>query len=474
MKEKILTKRITKYTSMVCFVAASMLLSLNCSGFENPEEKAELEGIEELSIQTRSIDTVIVSLTNLEYTALRVDRKGTYEISESEANDRLENFASSVTSDRSTTHNKSVSLKNNRKTGKGMYYEIVFEGDKGDGFAIVSADERVPEVLCYTEIGAISDTTFNQNMKFCLELIDMYMENQTSEELDIEPLLLSANEKLEIAKPENDISDEEEQTVSTRSDPTILIDYHTWEEVIVSERLKATKSIWHQNSPFNDLMPSGSSCGHVPAGCVTIAVGQIIAYHEKPFGNYIMPNDWEATFNDSLPYASSVIRPFIKDIFDAVITSYSCSSSSGSMEYSQTFFNNNGFTAGIISSYHFNWAWDALYYGPTYIQGFRTAPTGNVGHAWVLDGAKSVTTNRYEQYWYYYIDNVIKPGSFMFHEGPILLVASTTTQHVKYNWGWGNSGQNSWHFSDVYQPNSGPNSQNNYNINVKMISYIIP
>lgn len=34
---------------------------------------------------------------------------------------------------------------------------------------------------------------------------------------------------------------------------------------------------WHQQSPFSDRTP-----GNYPAGCVAIAVAQIMAYHEYP------------------------------------------------------------------------------------------------------------------------------------------------------------------------------------------------
>ena len=67
-----------------------------------------------------------------------------------------------------------------------MYYEFVLESDKGTGFSIVSADERIPEMLCYSEVGAISDTSFNKSLKFCLELLDLYVEDQTKDELAIE------------------------------------------------------------------------------------------------------------------------------------------------------------------------------------------------------------------------------------------------------------------------------------------------
>ncbi|MDR0749711.1 MAG: hypothetical protein LBF62_09085 [Tannerellaceae bacterium] len=41
---------------------------------------------------------------------------------------------------------------------------MFFESDKGTGFSILPAGERTDDILCYSEAGAISDTTFNKSL----------------------------------------------------------------------------------------------------------------------------------------------------------------------------------------------------------------------------------------------------------------------------------------------------------------------
>ena len=47
--------------------------------------------------------------------------------------------------------------------------------------------------------GSISDTSFNKSLKYCLELVELYVEEQTQKELDIESLASSANQKIKAA-----------------------------------------------------------------------------------------------------------------------------------------------------------------------------------------------------------------------------------------------------------------------------------
>ena len=52
----------------------------------------------------------------------------------------------------------------------------------------------------------------------------------------------------------------------------------------VGEELCLIKTNWHQGPPFNNATPnvgSNYSNGNAPAGCVAIAIGQILYYHKK-------------------------------------------------------------------------------------------------------------------------------------------------------------------------------------------------
>ena len=127
-----------------------------------------------------------VPLTKSEHIALVVQEKGTYKISKEEALISFDRFAASNSENKtSDVQVKSITLRTSPKTGKDIYFEVIFENEKGTGFALLSADERLDEVLCYTEVGSISDTSFNKSLKFCLDIIDLYAEVLTEEEIDI-------------------------------------------------------------------------------------------------------------------------------------------------------------------------------------------------------------------------------------------------------------------------------------------------
>ena len=73
----------------------------------------------------------LLVLTKSEVIALKVQEKGTYAISESEALSILERFTASSDSIESAIDVKSAVLKKNEKTGKDMYYEFVFDSKEG-------------------------------------------------------------------------------------------------------------------------------------------------------------------------------------------------------------------------------------------------------------------------------------------------------------------------------------------------------
>ena len=102
---------------------------------------------------------------------------------EKEAKKNFESYAKSIHKEKAVKV-KALSLKKNKKNGRNLYYEVIFENDKGTGFSLLSADERVDKLLCYSENGSISDTSFNKSLKYCLELVELYVEEQTQKELD--------------------------------------------------------------------------------------------------------------------------------------------------------------------------------------------------------------------------------------------------------------------------------------------------
>jgi hypothetical protein len=439
------------------FVALGIMatLTFSCSETEQFMENETPISIKNETENSKS-DPV---LTKAETIALTVQTKGTYEISESEALQNLGHFQASVSdNNENSIRTKSVVLKKNQKTGKNMYYEVVFESDRGTGFSILSADERTDDVLCYSEIGAIADTSFNKSLKYCLELVDIYVEEQTKEELDIEALALSAKEKSQMM---------DTSMIITKSlppfDPNDPNSPWYWGRTsittTVSERLKQIPGGWHQGYPFNALLPLIDVDNGIRAyaGCVIIAVTQIMSYHKKPFRDYITTAMWTTILNNI--NTSVELRNLIRDAFYDMAISYDASGTGSTMTKARSFLNRNGYTTGSKASYSYTNVWNALNDGPTYIEGDRQADTGKVGHAWVVDGARTTTKTSSEIYYCDYNGRIYE------------IVASSysiTYKEVRYDWGHGNPKTNTWFNDNVFLMNP----DRNYNRNVSIISYI--
>jgi len=416
-------------------------------------------------------------LTNSEAIALRVQRKGTYKISESEALEKFNGFAESNTNVSKTIFVKGIDLKKNSKTGKDMYYEIVFVNEKGTGFSLVSADERVPEVLCFIEKGSLCDTVSNKNLKFCLDLVEHYVEDKTKNELNIEFLSLTASEKLQstvikkdVAKKENNGEPSISKSAVPPFDPDVWTYEYSWWEQTYNECLKTVPVTWDQGAPYNALLPyiAGTNPAQTAnVGCGMIAVAHIMAYHKKGFPSYISNSDWNNIVNfpywtyyiyhDSIPDKTKLLMlklfekmkygiPTIKGTTCTTTTTLNC-------------LKENGYTEGSFVSYNFATVQSALAFGPTIIFGDNITPSGKEGHAWVIDGYSIKKIYYYDHYSYFFGGKLweIDDCSGIY-----------TTNKVCYSWGTKYGNNNGWFNSGVFEYDN----SNNFNQNVYIINYI--
>jgi len=309
--------------------------------------------------------------------------------------------------------------------------------------------------------------------------MELYVEEQTKDELDIDALVLVAKEKQDIIlgmenkstlkiKPFPEYDDYDPDSPPPFTYNGWVYD-HTTTEMSTVERVKQIPGGWHQISPYNSLLPYvygiQTSNGKAYAGCATIAVAQIMSYHKRPvtltFNNFIFQytvnySDWQ----NMIAYPdSSIVGWLILGIFDDIITSYDTAGSSSNITKARSFLNSHGLGAGAESGYTFDGVWNALQYGPTYIRGENTE---NEGHAWVVDGARKVTSIHHDYYYFY-----LPSGLYYEH----IITTSSTHNTVRYDWGWGDNTINTWYNSGIFQP---AGDSNNFSIDVKIISSIIP
>lgn len=430
-------------------IGATLTIMAGCSQSEDLIDA----GAQELNAATYNDKELV--LTASEQIALSVKQKGSYDISEKEAKKNFDSYAKTIHKEKAVKV-KSISLKKNKKNGKSLYYEVIFENDKGTGFSLLSADERVEKLLCYSENGSISDTSFNKSLKYCLELVDLYVEEQTQKELNIESLASSANQKIKAANKGKIIT--KVLPLFDPDDPNSPWSYdRTNVKNEVSERIKQVHAGWHQESPFNDLLPllPPNYTQRAYAGCIMVAVSQIMAYHQKPYSNYITAAMWPTMIDNK--NTSVELKRLMLDLFNTMNTGYDATGTSSNISKARDFLNNNGYTAGSAQNYTFDRAWSALNYGPTMISGTNA---NNKGHGWIIDGVRITKTTSTDVYTITYKGKVYEAYGRS---------STTTLQTVRYDWGWNSPSDNTWFNSGIFAPSSNTSP---YNRNVVMISYV--
>jgi len=149
-----------------------------------------------------------------------------------------------------------------------FYY--VFNVNEDDGFVIVSGDSRVVPVLGYAFTG--SYPTNNQAPAF-----DNWMKHYKEEIKYIQVTNLKASEALS-------------RRWNRYLSPTGI---KGKEEI--SEVLPLLSTTWDQGCYYNEQCPvdAEGDCGHVPVGCVAVAVAQIMKYWSHPFSSNKIPGYYE-------------------------------------------------------------------------------------------------------------------------------------------------------------------------------------
>lgn len=221
-----------------------------------------------------------------------------------------------------------------------------------------------------------------------------------------------------------------------------------------------TTTKWGQGEPYSNFTPY--KC---PAGCVAVAVGQIMKFHKYPndsndpkFNWNIMPDiarniNQQGAINIALllkdigekvnmRYAPSASGAYSIDARNALVNDYGYSSSAHLADY-----NHRRVVNDIVSKrspiYMDGFAEKKIYYWRWWLVRWHYEPyeVYSDGHAWVCDGYKKITEKKYSK------------GC----DREILV----TREFLYMNWGW-NGWYNGW-----YSNNSRPNSSSDPNFPYK-------
>ena len=118
---------------------------------------------------------------------------------------------------------------------------FIFNSTDGKGFAIVTAEDILPEIVGYSATGYIDSQSMSDGLKLFLESYSQYVED-------------------------------------IRKGVAIASDYSaTRSSTLPAEVEPIVKTQWNQPAPYNKYCPD--DC---PAGCVAVAMGQIMNYHKWP------------------------------------------------------------------------------------------------------------------------------------------------------------------------------------------------
>lgn len=176
---------------------------------------------------------------------------------------------------------------------------------------------------------------------------------------------------------------------------------------------------WGQSYPFNSSDPSGR-----PLGCLTIAVAQILRYHEYPT-NIMWNNMPNSTSNSTLSNFLYNLRADLSIGNDGL----------GYLSEGESYFRQNGYTCTKITHSMSQVSSSLLRSNPVFMYGFDASR--DVGHFWVCDGYKYI--HPHTEYVLYLLTFYNGEPSAMEEFQSETVYGSSVQNPTRFhmNWGWG-------------------------------------
>lgn len=376
----------------------------------------------------------------------------------------------------SIRHLSPVSYSDTEHTG---VYLVEFTANGKDGYSLCSSDMRFEQIFAFVPEGYISDTVDNKALAGIIGNID-YMMCDSIERYNalLETRYLSALGKIKAQKAEAEedaeykkrytyfIIDEvtgaeldENDMWHPYSNPNNIFDfrrcelsYSDYSDSKTSELVIPLNTKWNQTPPYNNLMPLAKtgqfkySNGRVAAGCVTIAVAQIMAYYRK--GYNLQSNQWDAmTANKSLSSCSSAgidaATKMIRYVYDGIGADPGPDGTSAYTVSARNFLSDNGFGGSGDRSPNVNELYSSANMKRLiYADGINISDP-STGHAWVIDGVRKYTQTSRDTY---DCDNYGGGGTYL----KVSPYPKTSLYwYIKCNWGWGGT-SDGWFNYDTF------------------------
>jgi len=191
------------------------------------------------------------------------------------------------------------------------YYIVNYEGG---GFTILSADKRLSPIFAYSQNSTFPNNFENCNpgLKSWLTSIKKQIEYVRKRNLRISEVMVQEWVNLE----SNNIGAITPSVIAPPPDPITCVDIYEAVEPLITTK-------WGPGIGYNDSLETMASLGcsgysHITAGCATIAVAQVMKYHEYPANSY----NWSMMPEQT---GSQTTQLFIKDILDHMSHTHDCS-----------------------------------------------------------------------------------------------------------------------------------------------------
>lgn len=303
------------------------------------------------------------------------------------------------------------------------------------GYAVVPADERATDVYALSDEGSFDPDSHNGSRLFM---------NMAKDYLQYE---ISINDSLRgnLGLPGGGWT----QFPTDPDDPRLypVVDFGGKQCFRVvkktqSEPFYMLETQWGQRYPYNQECRTKEGQTAV-AGCVAVALGQIMAYHKQP-----QSYNGHTYYWDSMPkiyydydYSEEAysVAYLINDIGKAVSMEYGVNGSGASSEKCPSALKKFGYTSNGFKNYDVSAVISSLNSKePVYMSGSEKGASS--GHAWVADG------------YYYYHENFIYYEVTSFNK---VGEQSTINYYIHMNWGWDGEGKNyndGYYLSEVFNP----------------------
>lgn len=341
-------------------------------------------------------------------------------------------------------------------------YIINFENN--EGFAILTDHALVSNnIIAYSDSGNISSDEDNPGLINYLKQAPEYISSlsYTSSVPTFTPLFYEPNTSVE---PSN---------WGVTSQGSVIWQYYKNGQSIVNTETTKSPIItvnWGQEAPYNTQISN-----FYPAGCVAMAMAQIMSAHEYPTSITYFKNNlsydlsWTAAKYGT--FINSNVGYLISDIGDAVNMVYA---DAGSSAYDSTVtnaFKKYNYNASELTIYDQSIVIDEINNNqPVYVRGSDYSVLK--GHAWVVDGYKNITGTSTYATDYVNDDSYYTPLD-VYQVGQRVSYIQTITNYLHINWGW--DGKNNGYFrafdtADAYEYDG---SVNTYTYNFNEENYMI-